>query len=373
MADAGCTPSTAPPPDGPACSGTKLFARPADPGARGPWPVGAHTSTIAGLTTEIWYPAKWGSDSCQSPTTYDIREHLPPADQKKIPDAENPIQVCDCVRDLPFDADHGPYPVVTFIHGTAAFRTQSLTFMTHWASRGFVVVSSDHPHIQLADMLTNLLGAGAADEQGDAVKVLAALASPTGDLQFLAGHLDMTRMGISGHSAGGQAIASIASRVTGIGVVAPMAAGGVDSIDGGLQPSSLVMSAANDGIAQPSSQTSGYANTPPRKRFVQVANAGHLAFSDLCSLGASNGGLLAIAEKYGVTNAGLFAPLASDGCPWQTGKSYTAITPQAGWAVVNFATSAALEEALMCDSSMTSALAGIRSAVPDVASYEEQL
>ena len=29
--------------------------------------------------------------------------------------------------------------------------------MTHWASRGFIVVSSDHPGIELADILGNPL------------------------------------------------------------------------------------------------------------------------------------------------------------------------------------------------------------------------
>jgi predicted dienelactone hydrolase len=368
-----CAPPSTPPPDAPACGTTKLLARPADPTARGPWAVGAHTSTVAGLTTEIWYPAKWGSDACQTPATYDIRQHLPPADQNKIPDSANPLQECGCYRDLPIDDAHGPYPVITFIHGTAAFRTQSLTFMTHWASRGFVVVSSDHPHIQLGDVLQNLLGAGSANEQGDALAVLSALDAPSGDLAFLAGHLDMTRMGASGHSAGGGAVASIASARAGIQVVIPMSAGGVDALDAGAEPSSLVMSAQDDGIAAPSSQTSGYASTPSPKRFVQLSNAGHLAFSDLCYLGAAQGGLLAIAEKYGVTNAGLIAPLASDGCAWQTGKSYTPITPQQGWAVVEFATSAVFEETLMCDTAMTSVVAGIQSAVPNVASYQQAL
>ncbi|HEX9104448.1 MAG TPA: hypothetical protein VF997_19690, partial [Polyangia bacterium] len=98
---------------------------------------------LAGLTTEVWYPAKLGSDAGKSKIVYDIREHLPPADAAKIPDSDNPPQDCDCFRDLPIDDGHGPYPLVVFIHGTAAFRTQSLTFMTHWASRGFIVVSAD--------------------------------------------------------------------------------------------------------------------------------------------------------------------------------------------------------------------------------------
>ena len=47
---------------------------------------------------------------------------------------------------------------VVFVHGTASFRTQSLTQMTHWASRGFVVLAADHPKIRLKDLLANLGG-----------------------------------------------------------------------------------------------------------------------------------------------------------------------------------------------------------------------
>ena len=134
------------------CDGASLLASKQggdDPGVRGPWPVGVQTVTIDGLTTEVWYPAKIGSQAGKAYAQYDIREQLPDKDATKIPDAKNPLQNCDCHRDLPLDTEHGKYPVVLFIHGTAAFRTQSLTQMTHWASRGFVVLSADHPKIRL--------------------------------------------------------------------------------------------------------------------------------------------------------------------------------------------------------------------------------
>ena len=373
-ADASCVPQAGPAPaDAPGCAGTSLYLRPSDPSARGPWAVGAHTSTIDGFVTEVWYPAKWGSDSCHAPVTYDIREHLPASEQAKIPDSANPLQICDCYRDLPIDDTHGPYPVITFIHGTAAFRTQSLTFATHWASRGFIVISSDHPGIQLSDFLGGT--SGTSDEQGDAIKVLSALDTPKADLAFLAGHMDMTREGASGHSAGGSALNTIAGMRTGVQVVIPMAAGGVTA--GGSLASSLILSAADDGIANPSGQTNGYSSTPAPKRFVQIANAGHLTFSDLCYIGASQGGLLAIAEKYGVQSKGLpislLATLSSNGCSWQTGANYIPITPQQGWAVVNFATSAVFESVLMCDPNMAAQIAAIQSQVPNVASYQQQL
>src|SRR5689334_8073519 len=155
------------------CNGTPLLANPDNPSAHGPWAVGARTITIAGLTTEIWYPAQAGSEAGKDKAHYDLREHLAAADRAKIPDADNPLQPCDCYRDLPIDDAHGPYPLVLFIHGAAGFRNQSVTFMTHWASRGFVVVASDHPGIGLSDVLSGNFGG--ADQAGDARKVLMAL------------------------------------------------------------------------------------------------------------------------------------------------------------------------------------------------------
>jgi hypothetical protein len=183
----------------------------------------------------------------------------------------------------------------------------------------------------------------------------------------------MTRIGASGHSAGGGAVGkpSIALKRAGIQVVIPMASGGVSA--GGGNPASLVMGAVNDGIAQPSGQVNGYDNdTKPKKRFVQIDRAGHLVFSDLCSIGASQGGILAIAQKYNVTNANLLATLGTDGCVAKS--NYTPITPQQGWDIVNYATSAALEETLMCSPAMAAKLAGIaQKFTPLIASYREQL
>ena len=84
---------------------------------------------------------------------YDLREHLPKSEQGKISDSKNPWQACSCYRDLPIDEGHGPYPVLVFVHGTAGFRTQSLSQLTHLASRGFVVLAADHPGLMLADIL----------------------------------------------------------------------------------------------------------------------------------------------------------------------------------------------------------------------------
>ena len=343
------------------CDGATLLPLPVDYAAAGPWPVGARTIEVAGLTTEVWYPATPGSEAGLEPAVYDIRLHLPEEDQGKIPDDQNPWQPCDCVRDLPLDEAHGPYPTILFIHGTGGFRTQSLTQMTHWASRGFVVVAADHPGLTLADALHLTIGGDFADQ---ATQLLGAIDAPSGGLAFLAGHIDPTRKGVSGHSAGGGVVSALGA-LPGVRVIIPMAAGGAEA--GASLESTLVLGGLEDGIVPFTEQQKGYAATPPRKRLVGLGAAGHLAFSDICLLGKDQGGLLQIAEDNGVAVSPIIAGLAKDGClPGQ-------LAPEAGFGIIDDATSAAFEETLHCDPEAAAALASLKSRHSDVSVYEEAL
>ncbi|MGZ3423242.1 MAG: alpha/beta hydrolase family protein [Polyangiales bacterium] len=344
------------------CSGDSMLPVPADPSLRGPWAVGARTITLGGLRTEVWYPARPGSASGKTKLRYDIREHLPASERTKITDEKNPWQDCDCYADLPLDDAHGPYPLVVFVHGTAAFRTQSQTINTHWASRGFVVIAADHPGIQLEDVLSGSGGFGmGADQAGDVKKMLA---DKTPD--FLGSKIDRTRIALSGHSAGGGAIAGLASEM-GVQVLIPMAAQGTTA--GGALKSTLIMGAQRDGIARYSGQQSGYASSPTKKRLVGIANAGHLAFSDLCALGADRGGIFKIADDAGVNIPMTIKPflpiLANDGC----GKDF--LSPQEGWTVVDYASTAVLEETLRCDANAADKLSALETKYPSVGEYQE--
>ena len=344
------------------CDGEVLFVVPEDPGAKGPWPVGVQTATVGGLTTEIWYPAVIGSDAGQPAERYDIREFLPGAEAAKVSDEKNPLLECDCSRDLPLDSERGPYPVIVFLHGTGAFRQQSLSQASHWASRGFIVLSQDHPGLYLTDALSFMLG---ADQPGNTQALLNALSAPSGDLAFLAGHLNLNRVGMSGHSAGGGALSGFNS-TPGVRVLIPMAAGGAPAGGSSLE-STLVMGAVNDTVAMYGSQVSGFEQAAPRKRLVGLANAGHLAFSNLCSMLNPEGqDLLEIAVEVGISNANLFNFLW-DGC--DDGQ----LPPERGIEIVNFATTAAFEETLRCSDTAAAQLAAIQSTFAEVSEYREEL
>ncbi|NRA63932.1 MAG: hypothetical protein HRU19_05580 [Pseudobacteriovorax sp.] len=329
----------------------------------GPYKVGARTVNVGNLGIEVWYPSDVEDVSNLSPKTYDLRNQLPDREGAKIPDAENPIQFCDCYQDLPIAVGQESFPVVVFVHGTAAFRTQALPQMTHWASRGFIVLSADHPRIRLKDLLGRggLIGAILANQKRDVRNMIAALNRGDRAFDFLEGRYDLTRIGLSGHSAGGNAIGDLGD-IPGVKVLIPMTA---NRITPNPQIESvLVMGAARDGVVPYSSQESGYEGYPGQKTLVTINNAGHLAYSEICSLGAENGGILAIAIKNGVRVPSIVERLGYDGC------APDFLPPQETWEIINYATTAVLEDVLYCSETSAPALKALPSVFGDEVTFK---
>jgi alpha-beta hydrolase superfamily lysophospholipase len=348
------------------CDGATLLSSPADPAARGPWAVGARTVSIGRLTVEVWYPAAIGADAGQTPIRYDIRQALNPSQRTLIPDADNPWQDCDCYRDLALDTTHGPYPVVLFVHGTAAFRHQSVSQAQHWASRGFVVVAADHPGLMLGDFLAMACPddpSGAQDLSGDLDAMLAALAAPSGELAFLAGKVAMDRVAVAGHSAGGSAAAGATGK-PGVRVIAALA-GGASAPDAAALETVLFMGGTNDNVVQMSRVTSAWNGSATPRHLVGIGGAGHLVFSDLCETKNTAGkDLLQIANDFQLCGAS-FAGLLFDCNPEYVGG-------QVGWDITNHATTAAFERALQC-STTAQAISSVESAYSEVDIYMEML
>ncbi len=331
-----------PPAEVAGCDGAALLENPDDPAADGPWAVGARTVQVGRLTTEVWYPAAPGSAAGASKVNYDIRAELPPSQRGLIPDADNTWQECDCWRDLPIDDAHGPYPVIVFVHGTASFRTQSLTEMTHWASRGFVVIAADHPGLMLADTLAFVCpdsASGNQDLTGDVDALLAAVRGASGPMAFLAGHVDVEHMALVGHSAGGGAVAGMGGR-EGVRVIMPWSAGSAVTADG--LDAVMYVSGQNDAIAKYSGVVSGYELTTVSPRYlVGIADAGHLVVSDLCQLRNGAGeDMLQVAQRFNVCGTNLAGSLFDCEDFYVDGPT--------GWAITNYATSAVLETVLQC-------------------------
>jgi hypothetical protein len=376
------------------CGTTTLLPAPSDPAARGPWPVGVRTAKVGRLDVEIVYPAEPGSEQGATEATYDVRDWLPPSERSKVPDANSPAVKPiggGLYRDLPIDAAHGPYPVVIFIHGTASFRIASGSTMTHWASRGFVVLAADYPGLVLADQLCSTLECGCAtsgtqDIPGDVNAQIAALKSATGEIAFLAGHLDTTRLAISGHSQGG-CVTSTLSTLADVQVVIPMSAStNVTSPAGTALKSLLYLGGMSDTVigynfplignvvcpANPlpaTSVTGAYQASPGppavTKRLVGITGGGHLVPTDLCQTNALGRNAIQEAQADGVcgVNSAVIIGLPA---LFDCGT----IDMPTGINDVNYASTAALEETLLCKD-RAAAFANLRTALPTVGDFQE--
>ncbi len=354
----GCGDEAAPLVETAGCEGTTLFEAPADTGEPGPWKVGARTLTLGDLTVEAWYPAAPGSAG--EVVQYDIRDYLPESEKAKIADADAPLQTCACERDLPVDAERGPFPVIVFVHGTAGFRAQSLELTTHWASRGFVVLAADHPGLYIQDLLAMFCGGtpGERDLDGDLAMIVDAVKTGVG-LGDLTTIVDSSRIGMSGHSAGGAAIAGQGDVAS---VLVPMAAGGYEA--GTVVTNGLVLGAVEDTVVDYENQVMGYEAAPSPKRFVGLSPAGHLVFSSLCHIVNDAGqDLVTVAQAADVCGLSLAGALFD--C------SVNYVSKDVGHRIVNDATTAVFEETLHCNADRAAWISGIAERFEAVAALRE--
>lgn len=327
---------------------------PDDPGTRGPWPVGVRTAMLplggGQVPVEIWYPAEPGSEDGQNKYVFDFIKALPPEAQEDVPSSDKPVPVyCDCYRDLPIDAAHGPYPVSIFVHNIGAFRTESAGLMEHWASRGFVVAAIDHPYLILQDVLA-VASLGACSSSGvtedtsrqrDIGALLGVLRAPTAGFSFLDGAVDASQVAVSGHSDGARYAASAsglegvrlvmlwnnAVTVTRHGDLEAIAyfAGGEDRSSGGAY----------------ATVEAKFLDTAPPALFVGTNDTGNLSMTELCSATNSFGrDGMDIAQRYDL--CGIDYTFLAAG--WDCNSDY--LDQPAANAVFNLATTAALEQFL---------------------------
>jgi hypothetical protein len=227
-----------------------------------------------------------------------------------------------------------------------------------WASRGFVVMAADHPNLYLADYLGGNgcgLNVPPLDLSGDVDSEIQALAKPSGDLAFLADHLDMTRLGLAGHSAGAYNVAQFSSK-PGVQLVMPLAgtravassstlkevlyvAGIADSVLSYKPPQSGV-----GGLLYPGTDTDAYNASPGppavKKRLVGITGGGHLVVTDLCKTNAQGMSDLEVANAHGVCGASQLIALNLADCG--------TVDQAKGIQVVDDVTVSALEETLTC-------------------------
>lgn len=151
------------------------------------------------LTTDIWYPIEQGAGT--EPSTYQFDDAIPAID----------LQVAKA--DAPLAAG-GPFPLVVFSHGSPSIRYQSAFFMELLASHGFVVAAPDHRGDSAVDALGGTLddpAQVAVNRPADVSFVIDSVLGgdveePTG----LVDGVDPDRIGIVGHSGGGDTVLAVA-------------------------------------------------------------------------------------------------------------------------------------------------------------------
>lgn len=157
------------------------------------------------LTTDIWYPIKPGTGT--EPSLYQFDASIPAFD----------LNVAKANAAL---SPGGPFPLVVFSHGSPSIRYQSLFFMELLASHGFVVAAPDHAGDSAVDALRGSLAGPAetaANRPADISFVIdALLGGDVADPPGLAAAVDPKRVGIVGHSRGGDTVLAVAGGRSGV-------------------------------------------------------------------------------------------------------------------------------------------------------------
>lgn len=291
---------------------------PSDPSQSG-LPVGVRTvQTPDGSTVEVWYPA---SDAAiDMPTeSVDLRLYLSDEISERLGPVDLPLIPTAAVRDAALREGHAPFPVLVFSHGFGGVRTQSVSLTTHLASRGYVVLATEHAGRSLGDLLPCLfqppLDSCEISTEDQGVADLLELASwiSAAPPSWLMGHVDSDHIGLLGHSAGGgSVITAVNSAVDRFDAVMPMAGGGSLL----TEIPSLRMAATCDGIVDEASLSLAH-DQSQEESYLTITAAGHLAFSDLCTLQLPDFAARYLTTRDDINSILLdqLLALASDGCP----------------------------------------------------------
>jgi dienelactone hydrolase len=294
----------------------------------GPFGVGETTLHLAnGAPVVVWYPAS-GDEAHGTSSTVNLKTLLPSSLQSLFKSLPAVNQSTGGISGL--SVAEGQFPLVVFSHGDASFPTQSTFLTAHLASWGFVVAAPDHRSRDLTAVLTQALSgrplvfnAGSDADVTDLENTISLMGTKDAtSSSIFYRHLDMARIGAVGHSAGGSAVEKLAvadSKVktfVGLAGASVGAFGQTSSGDGSTVPNQpgLLMFGDNDQVVRPASMVNAYNSLKQPKRLIGLEGAGHLVFTDVCTLDSGSGGLVGVAEKAGLPLPASLIKLGTDGC-----------------------------------------------------------
>ncbi|MFJ5867465.1 alpha/beta hydrolase family protein [Streptomyces parvus] len=313
---------TLPRPTGPYATGRDtLFLT--DRGRTDPWVPAAGARR---LLVSLHYPARPGSGGDPAPYMPEAEARLMLA-QRGLDDPEWPGLVAATRTFSRTDARPAPgrFPLVLLSPGFGTPRATLTGLAEELASRGYVVATADHAYESTGTELPDgrVLPCAACDEvdaQPDEAgrrKVLAAVATGrAADFSFLldrltgprpawrhAGTIDARRVGMAGHSIGGNAAASTMAADRRVKAGVNMDGMFFDPVTAhGLDRRPFLMLGTDPGHAPGAGDTSwdeGWDRLDGLKRWLTVRNSGHFTFTDTPVIG----------EQLGIVDPG--APLSA--------------------------------------------------------------
>ena len=172
-----------------------------------------------------------------------------------------------------YPAAGGPWPLLVFAHGYQVGPAPYLALLHTWATAGYVVAAPEFP-LTDADVAGPALDENDLDNQPADVRfVIRSLLAPGGPV---ARHIDATRVGVAGHSDGGETAlalagdASLRLRAAIALSVQPLASGAAGN------PALLVGQGDHDSTNPPPYGQAVYQQAARPRFFLDLLGAGHL-------------------------------------------------------------------------------------------------
>jgi predicted dienelactone hydrolase len=267
----------------------------AEAGAAGPYAVGLRTLTLTdsgdesrSFSVDVWYPVDAADTTGLANAEYSFIPGLGYTSEVSFTDAP---------------AAEGPFPLVVYSHGSGGFRWVATFFTEFLASKGFVVAAPDHTGNTAIDGFTG----GSVDSPtnannrpGDVTDTIdAVLAANADGADPLAGRVDDTRIGLTGHSFGGfTSLASVSGhtnavgttvadpRITAVVVMAPYTLLLSDDELAAVDLPTMMISATDDLTTPIETNTERPWNLISGRPLVRIdiTAASHNSFTDLCQL-----------------------------------------------------------------------------------------
>ena len=279
---------------------------------RGPYAVGVVTVSLGDRSTDIYYPVDPAAAEGKPTDSFATRSIFPENLAALVPPALDASFDVGAVRDVEASTG-GPFPVAIYSHGYGGYRQIANSYVAHLASWGFVAATTDHLERGIVSQLGGSAPSFDDTDLEDVKRTIAALRTENAKAGgLLEGRVKIDSIGITGHSAGSRTALRAATTNDDIDVFVSIS--GALSFMGEAAPPvpakpALVIAGEDDKVVSADKSRAIYDALASPRYWVNIANAGHNSFTDICPTVLERGGLEQLRPFLGQ-----FVDLAQDGC-----------------------------------------------------------